>query len=412
MAQKHILIICGEASGDLHAANLAKALKELNPELKISGVGGPLMLNAGAQIYCDIKGLAVIGFFDVLKKLPKFFYLKRLILEKIKTEKPDAIILVDFSGFNLRLAKAINPSTTLCFDKLSIRPEQAKRVEGLRIDGEPSRTINKTIPIIYYISPQVWASRQGRVKTIKEYIHKMIVFFKFEEEFYRRYGINVDFVGHPLLDIVRPTMNARKFLTKFNLSESKTTIALLPGSRRAEIENILPIMLKASILINKKIKNSQFVIVKSPQVEWNIYNRIIHGLDIELEIIEDKTYDCLNIADFCLVASGTATLETAIMQKPFVVIYRMSPLNYFLYRPQVKLAFIGMVNIVAGRKTVPEFIQYQATPKNISERVLEILQNPSEIERMKNDLTLVKSSLGEKGASSRAARIIVDFLNK
>ncbi len=335
------------------------------------------MRQSGANIYCDIKDLAVIGFFDVLKKLPKFFALKKLILQKIKEEKPDAIILVDFSGFNLRLA----------------------------------RKINRTIPTIYYISPQVWASRPGRVKTIKEYIHKMIVLFKFEEEFYKKYGIDATFIGHPLLDIVGPTMDEKEFLNKFGLLESKTTIALLPGSRKQEIKNILPVMLEASILINKNMANAQFVIAKSPQLDLDIYNRIISKAFIDLKIIEGKTYDCLNIADFCLVASGTATLETAIMQRPFVVIYKMNLLNYLLYRPQVKVPYIGMVNIVAGRKIVPEFIQFKARPKEISEQVLKILQNPAQLEQMKNDLTLVKSLLGEKGASRRAAQIILNFLN-
>ncbi len=374
---KHIFIICGEPSGDLHAGNLAKKLLEINPDIRISGIGGTFMRDSGANIYCDIKDLAVIGFFDVLKKLPKFFALKKLILEKIKEEKPDAIILVDFSGFNLRLA----------------------------------RKINKTLPVIYYVSPQVWASRPGRVKTIKEYIHKMIVLFKFEEEFYKKYGIDATFIGHPLLDIVGPTMDEKEFLNKFGLLESKTTIALLPGSRKQEIKNILPVMLEASILINKNMANAQFVIAKSPQLDLDIYNRIISKAFIDLKIIEGKTYDCLNIADFCLVASGTATLETAIMQRPFVVIYKMNLLNYLLYRPQVKVPYIGMVNIVAGRKIVPEFIQFKARPKEISEQVLKILQNPAQLEQMKNDLTLVKSLLGEKGASRRAAQIILNFLN-
>ena len=336
------------------------------------------MRNAGAKIYYDIKDLAVIGLFDVLKKLPKFLSLKKLILQKIKEEEPDLIILVDFSGFNLRLA----------------------------------RKIKRTIPIVYYISPQVWASRTSRVKTIKNYITKIIVLFKFEEEFYARYGIVAQCVGHPLLDLVQKTMSKEEFLTKFNLSESKTTIAFLPGSRRQEIENILPIMLEAAMLINKKLAQVQFVIAKSPQVNWDIYSRKIRRMNIDLKIIEGKTYDCLNIADFCLVASGTATLETAIMQKPFLIIYKMDLLNYLLYRPQIKVAYIGMVNIVAGRKIIPEFIQFQADPKKISDTVLEILANPLKIQKMKNDLAQVKSSLGDKGASLRAAKIILDFLNK
>ncbi|OGX17944.1 MAG: lipid-A-disaccharide synthase [Omnitrophica WOR_2 bacterium RBG_13_44_8b] len=377
MGKQQILIVCGEASGDLNAGNLAKAIKNINPEIRILAVGGPVLTQAGAEVFHDIKGLACMGFFDVLKKLPKFLALKKLILKKIKTDKPDAVILVDFSGFNLRLAKAIN----------------------------------KSIPVIYYVSPQVWASRQGRVKTIKKYILKMIVLFKFEEEFYRRFGIDASFAGHPLLDIVNPTMQRSEFLRKFDISESKRVIALLPGSRSQEIEHILPVMLKASKLIDERIGDVQFVIAKSPQVNFDIYNRIINRFKLNLKIVEGKTYDCLNAASFGLVGSGTATLETAIMQKPFAIIYKMGILNYLLYRPQVKLPYIGMVNIVAGKLIVPEFIQFGANPERISNCVFNILQNPSKAERIKLELGQIKSLLGEKGASLRAAKIILDFLN-
>lgn len=377
MAQIHLLIICGEASGDLNAANLAKSILAINPDIKISGVGGPLLRAAGVNIYYDIKDLAVIGVFDVLEKLPQFIKLQRLLLQKIKQENFAAIILVDFSGFNLRLAKKIN----------------------------------NRVPTIYYISPQVWASRPGRIKTIKKYIHRMIVIFKFEEEFYRSYGLSADFVGHPLLDTVKPSMDKEKFANEFNISRNKTTIALLPGSRTVEIKNILPVMLEISILISKEIKDVQFVIAKSNSVDWEIYNSIIEKTDIDLKIIEDRTYDCLNIADFCLVASGTATLETAIMLKPFVIIYKMPHLNYLFYRPQVKIPFIGIVNIVAKRKIIPEFIQYQARPKKISQYVLKTLKDPSELQRIIRELSGLKSLLGEHNASSRAAKIIVDLLN-
>lgn len=371
---KHILIICGEPSGDLHAAGLAQEILNLNHKIKISAVGGKFLKEAGAKIYYDIKELSVLGLFNALKKLPKFCGLKKLILRKIKEEKPDCLILVDFSGFNLRLAKEIN----------------------------------KSIPIIYYISPQVWASRQGRVQTIKNYIHKMLVLFKFEEEFYREYGIDATFVGHPLLDTVKPTMVKEEFLNEFGLSESKTIIALLPGSRRQEIENILPIMLKTSSIISEHVADIQFVIAKPPQLDRDIYERKISGINLDLKIIEGKTYDCLNVASFCLVASGTATLDTAIMQKPFAIVYKMNLLNYLFYRPQIKVPCVGMVNIIAKRKIIPEFIQFKAKPKKIAEEVLSILNNPSRLEQMKNDLAFVKSSLGEKGASFRAAKIILN----
>lgn len=371
-----ILIVCGEASGDLNAANLIQALRKNNPYLEISGVGGEFMKNAGAEVFYDIKGLSVIGLFDVLKKLPEFFGLKKIVMDEIKKRSPDCVILVDFSGFNLRLAKEIN----------------------------------NTVPVYYYISPQVWASRQGRIKTIKKYIRKMIVLFKFEESFYRKFGIEAHFVGHPLLDIVSPQMNSRDFMDKYQLSERKTIISLLPGSRKQEVKNILPLMIKTAILINKKADSIEFLIAKSPNVEWEIYNRITARSGLDLKIVEGKTYDCLNVSGFCLVASGTATLETAIMQKPFFVIYKMNLLNYLLYRPQVKVPFIGMVNIVAGRRIVPEFIQFNAKPGLIASEAMDLLKDQNKVRTMENDLKQIKTLLGERGAAGRAAIIILESL--
>jgi lipid-A-disaccharide synthase len=377
MEQKNILIVSGEPSGDLQAAHLARAILAINPQIKISAVGGAHLHQAGADVFWDIKDLAVLGLFDALKKLPKFFALKKLILEKIERERPAAVILVDFSGFNLRLAAEIK----------------------------------KTIPVIYYVSPQVWASRPGRVKTVKKFIRKMIVLFKFEEEFYRKYGVDVDFVGHPLLDIVTATADKKEFRDRFGMSQVKKTIALLPGSRKAEIKNVLPVMLKAAAILRKEMNDVQFVLARGAGVDLSIYNRIIKRFNSDLKIIEGKTYDCLNIADFALVCSGTATLETALMQKPFLIIYKMNLLNYLLYRPQVKVPYIGMVNIVAKDKIVPEFIQFRACPAKIAEEALKILNNPQEAERMKQGLAAVKLLLGEPGAASRAAKIILDYLS-
>lgn len=379
MAQiKQILLVCGEASGDLNAAGLIREILRIDPGIKISAVGGALLKQAGAQIFYDIQGLSVFGVFDALKKLPKFLTLRTIILKKIREEKADGVILVDFSGFNLRLAQKIE----------------------------------KAVPVIYYTSPQVWASRPGRIKTIKKYIDRMIVLFKFEAEFYQRWGVEAKWAGHPLLDTVKPTMEKDIFLGLYALSDAKKTIALLPGSRKQEISRILPVMLKACALIQKNIGSVQFVIAKSTQVDWSIYNRLTHGLDIDIVTIEGKTYDCLNAADFCLVASGTATLETAIMEKPFFVIYKMGLLNYLLYRPQVKLPYIGMVNIVSQKQIVPEFIQFKAQPKAIADEVIKTLRDPARIQEMKNSLSQIRTLLGEKGASLRAARLILDFLNK
>lgn len=374
---KHILLICGEASGDMHAAQLSRQLRLLSPGIRISAVGGPLLREAGADIICDIRGLSVLGLFDVIRKLPRFFALKDMLLRKVREEKPDAVILVDFSGFNLRFARAVN--------------NQA--------------------PVIYYVSPQVWASRPGRIETIRRHIRKMIVIFKFEEEMYRRRGVDAVWVGHPLLDAVKPTMSREECFRETGLSPDTTTIALLPGSRKQEINHILPVMLAACRLMRGRNADLQFIIAKSPHLDSAIYDKILRTAAIDARMLEGKTRDCLNIADFCLVASGTATLETAIMQKPFVIIYKMGLLNYLLYRPQVRIPYIGMVNIAAGRKIIPEFIQFNATPRRIADEAVSILRNPAELNRIQQDLAAVRASLGETGAAGRAAKILIDTMN-
>jgi len=353
--EKKIIIVSGEPSGDLQAGLLISGLKELDSGIGVFSVGGSCSQKAGAEIIQDIKGLSVLGFFDVLKKLGEFKKLMRLVLDKIEEIKPEAIILVDFSGFNLRLAKKIN----------------------------------KRVRTIYYISPQVWASRPGRIRTIKKFIDKMLVIFQFEQDFYKKFGIDAEFVGHPLLGLVKPSMSKEEARNEFGLNETSPVFALLPGSRAGEVKRILPIMLESARLIQEKIPQAKFIISKPPSLDNTLYEIILasslrgaliqsgrqSNLNLEIKLIEAKQYDCLNVADFVLVASGTATLETAIMQKPNVVIYKMGFLNYLLYRPLVKVPFIGMENIVAGKELAPEFIQFRAKPKLIADKILEVFQD-------------------------------------
>ena len=364
----------------MHAGNLAAALLKIEPTLAISGVGGMCLRGQGVEIWQDIKELGAFGLFDVLIKLPRFFALKNLILHKIEGKKPAAIILVDFSGFNLRLAKAIN----------------------------------KNIPVIYYVSPQVWASRPGRLKSIARYVHKMIVLFKFEEEFYRSRGVDAVFTGHTLADIGCQVQNKKSFLAKMNLDANDKIFALLPGSRGQEIKHILPVMLKTASLLRASFPGAQFVIAKSPHVDLKLYNKLMRRSkhDLKLRVIEGRTSDCLNACDLALIASGTATLEAAMVNKPFVVIYKMNLLNYLLYRPQVKIPNICIVNIIARRKVIPEFIQFNARPRLIAQEVSAILDNAGRMQRIKADLAETRSLLGEPGAGLRAARAILDFLNK
>ncbi|MDD5120457.1 MAG: lipid-A-disaccharide synthase [Candidatus Omnitrophica bacterium] len=374
---KNLFIVCGEPSGDLLAGNLIEAIKKSNPDIKVSAVGGAYLAKNADQIFYNIKGLSVMGIIDALRKLPKFLKLKDLILQKINTDKPDAIILVDFSGFNLRLARAIN----------------------------------KLIPCIYYVSPQVWASREGRINNIRKFISKMIVLFKFEEDFYRQHGIAASCLGHPLTDLVKPTFITKNFLENFRITSAKKIIALLPGSRKQEVRQILPLMLKSAQLIHDKIPLTQFIIAKSPNLDTQIYRNECKKFTLDFKIIDGLTSDCLNAAETSIICSGTATLEAAIIGKPFVIVYKTNLLNYLLYRPQIKIPYIGMVNIVAGRKIIPEFIQFGAQPRRIADSIINLMQNSGKANQMKQELETVKASLGQPGASERAAKLILEFLN-
>ncbi|MDD5130323.1 MAG: lipid-A-disaccharide synthase [Candidatus Omnitrophica bacterium] len=375
---RKIFIVCGEPSGDLLAGNLVSAMQKINPQIKFCGVGGLRLAETQTKILYDIGELSVMGFFDVLKKLPKFLQLKKIILKQIETAKPDCLILVDFSGFNLRLAKAVN----------------------------------KRIPVIYYVSPQIWASREGRINCIKKFISKIFVLFKFEEEFYKQRQIQATWVGHPLIDLVKPSAEKNGLLDTSGINPDKKIIALLPGSRKQEIRLILPIMLKAASLINKTIPQTQFIIAKAPNLDTRIYLAECKKFALDLKIINGRTHDCLNIAQASMVCSGTATLEAAIIQKPFVIVYKTNLFNYLLYRPQIKVPYIGMANIVAGKKVVPEFIQFGARPEAIAGSIVELLQNPLSASQMSKELKIIKDTLGAPGAAERAAKLILDFLQK
>ena len=240
----------------------------------------------------------------------------------------------------------------------------------------------------------------------------MIVLFKFEEEFYKKREIPATCVGHPLIDLVKPVWQKQEFVKNYHFTGGQKIIALLPGSRIQEIRIMLPIMLKAAALITKTIPQAQFIIAKTPNLGSQIYLNEYKKFNLNIKVIDGLTYDCLNNADASMVCSGTATLEAAITQKPFVIIYKTNILNYLLYRPQVKIPYIGMVNIVAGKKIVPEFIQFNARPKIIAKAIIELLQNPSASSRMSQDLKTVKESLGQPGAADRAAKLILEFLQR
>lgn len=374
------MIIAGEASGDLHGGALASSLKELRPDLRLTGLGGEKMMRAGVESYRNIEDLSVVGLGEVLSNLKKFKAVFRLLAEKLDSEKPDCVVLIDYPEFNLRFAREVK---------------------------------KRRIPLVYYISPQVWAWRKGRIKIIKKTVDKMIVIFKFEEELYKKEGIDVEFVGHPLLDVVKPQFSKDEFSRREGLNGNKKIVALLPGSREIEIIRNLPIMIDASFIIKKRFgKDVKFVIAKVPAIKDEIYKNIVKRCGFPIAIVEGYPYDCVNASDLVLVASGTATLETAILEKPMLIIYKVSLLTWLVGRMLVKIPNIGLANIVAGEKIVPEFIQFDATAQKIAEEAISLLSSPQKLSEIKTKLIKIKEKLGNSQASKRAAQIVLSLLQK
>ncbi len=375
---KHLVIVAGEASGDMHAAHLIETLKRLDPSITFSGLGGPKMRAAGVDLYEDLTKMAVVGFWEVVKHYKDIKKAFNLILKKIDETAVDAVILVDYPGFNLRLARELK---------------------------------KRNIKVIYYISPQVWAWKQKRVHFIKKNVDKMLVLFQFEKDLYANFGINVEFIGHPLIDTIKTHGAKESFLLSNNLSPEKLTIGILPGSREKEIENLLPVMLDAAKRLAGEFPQIQFLIIKAPTIARSSIKQYLQRNSLTCQIIDDNIHDGVNACELCMVASGTATLETAILQKPMVVVYKTSLLTWILAKLFVKIADIGLVNVVAGRRIVPECVQFQATGRRIAAELKNIFTDELKIADMKTNLRAVKESLGPGGASLRAAGEVLKTLN-
>ena len=373
---KKILMVSGEPSGDLHASNLVKDLKKLDPNLEFFGMGGGLSKNAGVEIDYDITAMALVGLVEVLKNIITVGKVFRGLLKKVDSGPVDLAILVDYPGFNLRLARELK---------------------------------KRGIPVIYYISPQVWAWGADRVKIIKRCVEKILVFFKFEEELYKTYGVDAEFVGHPLLDIVKVTAPKEEILKKYSLDGKKRIVALLPGSRTVEVKALLPIMARAARIISKNVNDVQFIVSKHPSLPLKLYENAI-GDDNNIKMAKGNTYNVLNASDFAIVASGTATLETAIIGTPLIIVYRANLITYILYHMVKTTRFLGLVNVIANREVAPELLQYDATPEKIARRTVGILSDEKKMSAMCGDLKLVASTLGSPGASLRAAQAILPFL--
>lgn len=376
-AAKKILIMTGEASGDLHGANLARELRNQDPSLALYGVGSKKMREAGVRMLADASEISVVGIAEVLTHFGAIYRVFSRLKNFLKQEHPDLLILIDFPDFNIRLGKA------------------AKRLG---------------IPVLYYISPQVWAWRKGRVKTIADLVKAMIVVFPFEVDIYKNVGVDVRFVGHPLTDVVQSSLDQREARIRLGLDAGKRTIALLPGSRTKEITNLLPDMLAAAGILKKRFQDLQFVLPVAPTLSTRFVRQFTDSCDVMLKLVDGRVYDVLRASDAAMVTSGTATLETGLMAVPMVIVYRVSALSYVIGRMLIDVEHIGLVNIVAGHRLVPELVQREATAENIAGAMTKMLEDPGYYEKLRTGLAGLRTQLGEAGASSRVASIVAEFL--
>lgn len=368
-------IIAGEASGDLHGANLIAALKKRDTRAKIRAWGGNLMKKQGATLVRHYRDLAFMGFVEVLLHLRTILKNLSFCKRDILKYKPDAIILIDYPGFNLKIAKFAH---------------------------------KHNIKVYYYISPQVWAWKKRRVYTIKEVVDKMLVILPFEKDFYDQYRVDAHFVGHPLLDELSRVkyINKTNFTRQNKLDSKKEIIALLPGSRKQEVMRMLEVMLK----VVDKFPNYQFVIGCAPSLPESFYRSLVGNKNVHL--VFNKTYQLLQVASAALVTSGTATLETALMYVPEVVCYKANKISYLIAKSLIKVKYISLVNLIMDKPVLKELIQNDLTPENVAQELKCLLTNPKKQRQLLEDYEDLRCMLGNAGASSNAAVIIVDDLRK
>ncbi len=374
------MIVAGEASGDKHGAKLVSAL-HLTPTdapFEFFGAGGDEMRAAGVETLVDSREVAIMGALEVARALPKFLRVFRRLRDAARERKPDLVVLIDWPEFNLRLAKKLHR-------------------DGHRI--------------IYYISPQIWAWRGYRIRAIRRYIERMLVILPFEKDYYQQHGVEVDYVGHPLLDSVRVTATREEFCSRHQLDPLRPIVALLPGSRHSELKYILPPLLDAAKRLDQSHPHLQFVLPLALTVQREEIESQTRSIN-NLHLIEQDTYNAIAAADLAVVASGTATLETAIVGTPLIIVYRASRLNWRIFHPMINVPFVGMPNLIAGREIAPEMLQDDLNGPALAERIASLLADDRKRARMRDDLAKVRQALGAANASERAARRLFELLDK
>ena len=374
---KTVMIVAGEASGDMHGGNLVREMLNIDPALTFYGIGGNRLQKEGVELLANASEMAVVGLTEVVSKLGRILKIMRMMKRSLDERRPDLVILIDYPDFNLPIAAAAQ---------------------------------KRGIKVFYYISPQVWAWRKSRIGQIKKTVNKMAVILPFEVEIYRQKGFEVNYVGHPLLDMVKLNYSKQESRKKFDLAPDKITIAILPGSRPSEVTKLLPELMLAARILKSDMPDIQFVLPLADTLEAASVTEIISSSHVKVKVISGHTYDAIACADLALVASGTATLETALLGVPMVIVYKISLLSYCIGRLFVDVKNIGLVNIIAGKTIVPELIQADAGGKRIAAEALSILKNGERKQEMIKELEAIRAKLGETGAARRAAQIACDMI--
>ncbi len=375
---KHVVVIAGEESGDMHAADFIRELKQRHSDIKITGIGGQHMEQAGVKLINDLARHAVTGFTEVLFNISRLKKGFQQVKNHLKETKPDLLVLVDFPGFNLRLLK------------------YAKKTLNLRI--------------LYYISPQIWAWKPNRIHLIKAYVDKMAVILPFEKNIYEKAGVPVSFVGHPLVDKIPNTYDAIRLKQELAIPSNKRIIALLPGSRNNEIHYLMPVLRKTAMRLSQKHPDLHFVIPMASSIRQDVIDNYLKDTNLAYSLIRERAIDTVSCSDVVVAASGTASLECALLIKPMCIIYKVSWLTFFVASLVMRVKFLGLCNLLQNKMIVPELLQYDCNPEELTKVVEELLFNTTFSNQMTKNLQHLKDGLSCQKSDTILSDLIVDML--